>query len=172
MNITTESGPVKKGFLPDYRLDVGEVYRRFVLWDIEKIHSLSTLSLIFDKSNGIYKLPSWVPDFSHIKQQNFLPDYYFTFNATPWTRPTVASSICANESRAAVSRKTYLRFLAVQGREKERERRKCVDGIGWGFGRGRTSLGFGTSLAFWHIRKRVVLYSFLAHERKMKNEKV
>ncbi|KAF2259423.1 HET-domain-containing protein [Lojkania enalia] len=87
INVTTDESPVRRGLIPDYRLDVGEVYRRFVVWDIQKNHSLSTLSFISDKSNTTFELPSWVPDFSNANHEYFLPDYYFTFNATPRCRP-------------------------------------------------------------------------------------
>ncbi|KAF1952608.1 hypothetical protein CC80DRAFT_507796 [Byssothecium circinans] len=80
INVTTGESPDKRGLTVDYSLDVGEVYRRFVVWDIMKNRSLSTLSIISDNSKTDCGLPSWVPDFSNHKY--FLPDYMFTFEAT------------------------------------------------------------------------------------------
>ncbi|KAF2012899.1 hypothetical protein BU24DRAFT_484765 [Aaosphaeria arxii CBS 175.79] len=89
INVTTEKSPVKRGLTVDYSLEVGEVYRRFVVWDIMKNGSLSTLSIISDKSKTDYGLPSWVPDFSNANHKYFLPDYMFTFDAmkAKWLGP-------------------------------------------------------------------------------------
>ncbi|KAF7509917.1 hypothetical protein GJ744_007231 [Endocarpon pusillum] len=87
INATTEKSPVKRGLTVDYSLDVGELYRRFVVWDIMKNHSLTTLSIISDKSNTDWGLPSWVPDFSNANLRYFLPDYFFTFDATDSSVP-------------------------------------------------------------------------------------
>ncbi|KAH7138761.1 heterokaryon incompatibility protein-domain-containing protein [Dendryphion nanum] len=89
INVTTEKSPAKRGLPVDYSFDVGEVYRRFVVWDIMENHSLSTLSIISDKTKTDFGLPSWVPDFSNANHKYFLPDYMFTFDATKtsWIGP-------------------------------------------------------------------------------------
>ncbi|KXX75276.1 Heterokaryon incompatibility protein 6, OR allele [Madurella mycetomatis] len=54
--------------VPDYKASPGEVYRRFVLWEILHNNSLRVLGVSSDKEHSApeFASPSWVPDFTRL----------------------------------------------------------------------------------------------------------
>ncbi len=76
LGITRED--TRSGYLvPDYRNSPGQVYWKFVLWEILHNRSLRVLSLTSDKASGgaEFASPSWVPDFTRLDVQSPLTRY-------------------------------------------------------------------------------------------------
>ena len=89
LGIATDTGSDDEGIRPDYESSVEEVYRRFVVWEIKKNHSLRSLSCASDRSKSVYLLPSWVPDFSQLQNTTNLMRFEkrVNFNATKKSKP-------------------------------------------------------------------------------------
>ncbi|KAF1967161.1 HET-domain-containing protein [Bimuria novae-zelandiae CBS 107.79] len=117
----------KDGHLqPDYRIGVEEVFRRFVIWDINRHGNLRVLSCSSSRSDSPYKLPSWVPDFANLDDVNSLMRYEkrVNFRASFGTTPRAEISTDGKvltlggmelDSVAAIGRtgKDELMFLSV-----------------------------------------------------------
>lgn len=71
LGVATDVNSKDEAIRPEYGLDVEEVYRKFVIWDIQKNGSLRSLSFASDRTNSKYLLPSWVPDFT--QPENVVP---------------------------------------------------------------------------------------------------
>ncbi len=89
LGIATDTGSEDEEIRPDYKSTVEEVYRRFVIWEIMKNHSLRSLSCATDRSKSVYLLPSWVPDFSQLENTTNLMRFEkrVNFNATKKSKP-------------------------------------------------------------------------------------
>ena len=89
LGIATDTRSEDEEIRPDYESNVEEVYRRFVIWEIKKNHSLRSLSCASDRSKSVYELPSWVPDFSQLENTTNLMRFEkrVDFNATKKAKP-------------------------------------------------------------------------------------
>ncbi|KAJ3548372.1 hypothetical protein NM208_g1031 [Fusarium decemcellulare] len=57
---------------PDYDLSAEEVFRRFVLWELQQNNNLAVLGMSSNKSQSTFSTPSWVPDFTRLDPHNCL----------------------------------------------------------------------------------------------------
>ena len=89
LGIATDTGSEDEEIKPDYESNIEEVYRRFVMWEIKKNHSLRSLSCASNRSKSVYVLPSWVPDFSQLQNTTNLLRFEnrVNFNATKKSKP-------------------------------------------------------------------------------------
>ncbi|RSL71752.1 hypothetical protein CEP53_001376 [Fusarium sp. AF-6] len=57
---------------PDYHISPGDVFRKFVLWEIFHNGSLRVLGSSSDKAGSQYSSPTWVPDFNRLDHHRSL----------------------------------------------------------------------------------------------------
>lgn len=60
---------------PDYLVSPGDIFRKFVLWEIFHNGSLRVLGSSSDKASSQYLSPSWVPDFNRLDPHRSLTRY-------------------------------------------------------------------------------------------------